>query len=106
MVKKTYTIRNPNGLDCVASALIVSVSNKFKSNISVSYKNLKADAKSLFSLMRLEAGKGSSVTVIVSGIDEEQAIDKLEWAFSLELEDEIKNASVNEYDADEDSTKW
>ena len=55
----------------------VELANKFASKIEVSNGNLTVDAKSIMSVMRLAATKGTVLVITASGQDAEQATREL-----------------------------
>ncbi len=55
---------------------VVELANQFESEIFVEGDNYKIDAKSLMGLLAT-IKRNSAITIIVKGIDEEEAIKKL-----------------------------
>lgn len=78
MIKKDFEVKNEMGLHARAAALFVQTTNKFASDIFVEKNNERVNAKSIMGIMALGISKDSKITIIVNGIDEEEAIEELE----------------------------
>ena len=76
-VRKDFEIINKLGLHARAAATLVRVAGAFESNISLSRKGMVVDGKSILGMMSLAAAKGSIITVICSGPDQQEAIDAI-----------------------------
>ena len=59
-------------------ALLVQVASQFESNIYVEVEDKKVNAKSIMGMMTLSIVPGEEVTIITIGVDEEEAMDKIE----------------------------
>ena len=78
MVKKEIDIINKLGLHARAAAKFVTLASVFDSDIQLERNGRKVNGKSIMGVMMLAAGKGSQLTLIVSGNDENEAVEKLE----------------------------
>lgn len=81
MKKKELLIENKLGLHARAAAQIVKSSNAYASKITLIKDDLEVDGKSIMGIMMLAAAKGSTVTALALGADEDQAIEGLERLF-------------------------
>jgi phosphocarrier protein HPr len=70
-------IKNDVGLHARPAALFVQTASKFNSTITVKNGEIKANAKSLLSVLTLGAGNGAVITVIAEGQDAGQALKAL-----------------------------
>ena len=77
MLQREVEIVNKLGLHARASAKLTQLAAKFESDVQVMRNNRKVNAKSIMGVMMLAAGKGSKITVEISGPDEEQAMDAI-----------------------------
>lgn len=77
MIKRDFEIKNAMGLHARAAALFVQTTNKFASDIFVEKDGEQVNAKSIMGIMALGISQNSSITIIVNGIDEEEAIEEL-----------------------------
>lgn len=77
MVEKTIEITNPTGLHARPAALFVQTAGKFTSNIWIKVGDKKVNAKSIMGLISLAVSKGTVVTIIADGEDEEVAINEI-----------------------------
>ena len=76
-MKKRITIVNKLGLHARAAAKIVTLTNKYKSNVQIKNGEKVADAKSIMKLLMLSAPKGTELTIIANGDDESTALKSL-----------------------------
>jgi phosphocarrier protein len=77
VISRQATIPNKYGLHARPAMQFVETANKYSSKIQVSNGVLNVDAKSIMSVMRLAATKGTVLTVQADGADAEQAIAEL-----------------------------
>jgi phosphocarrier protein len=77
MQRRELEIINKLGLHARASAKLTQLAARFESDVQVMRNNRKVNAKSIMGVMMLAAGKGSKITVEISGPDEEQAMDAI-----------------------------
>ncbi len=81
MRKKELLIENKLGLHARAAAQIVKSASVYSSKIVFVKDGLEVDGKSIMGIMMLAAAKGSTVSLHVSGEDEERAVEGLERLF-------------------------
>ena len=77
MQDKTVTIVHKLGLHARAAAKFVTLASSFASDIRLARNGQEVNGKSIMGVMMLAASRGSDITLIASGDDEGQAIDKL-----------------------------
>lgn len=94
MKQVELVIQNQTGLHARPAKVLVNLAKQFKSNISLLHGAKKANAKSMVSVLTLGAGKGSNVTLVVDGADEDQALADVEAAIRAGLGDEDHAAPV------------
>ncbi|MDD4519912.1 MAG: HPr family phosphocarrier protein [Alphaproteobacteria bacterium] len=78
MQEKVLKIQNKKGLHARAAALFVKTVDTFLSKVKVTKDDLTVDGDSIMGLMTLGASKDTEVLVSVDGIDEKEALDKIE----------------------------
>ena len=78
MISKNITINIPTDMEERPVALLVQVASQFESNIYVEFEDKKVNAKSIMGMMTLSIVPGEEVTIITKGVDEEEAMDKIE----------------------------
>ncbi|MGB9794207.1 HPr family phosphocarrier protein [Caldisericum exile] len=78
MLTKTFTVKNKVGLHARPAAVLVQTANKFKSDIKIEKDGKVVSAKSILGVLSLGAEKGSTITVTVDGVDEEEALKTIE----------------------------
>ena len=77
-MERTVQIANKLGLHARAAAKLVTLAQKFKSEIHIRKDNREVSGKSIMGVMMLAAGKGSRITLRAEGPDAEKALDALE----------------------------
>lgn len=77
MAEKVVTVNIKPGLQARQAALFVQEANCFTSDIFLKKEERQVNAKSIMGVMSLAIAKGTKVSLIVNGSDEEQAIASL-----------------------------
>ena len=77
MITKEVIIENQVGLHARPATFFIQKANEFKSSIWVEKDDRRVNAKSLLGVLSLGIVKGTTVTIIADGADEEQAIDAI-----------------------------
>lgn len=78
MLSKTITVQNQVGLHARPATFFIQKANEFKSSIWVEKEERKVNAKSLLGVLSLGITKGTAITIITDGTDEEEALSALE----------------------------
>jgi phosphocarrier protein len=84
---KELLVQNKMGIHARPAAMIVRVTNKFKSEILVEKEEEQVNGKSIMGLMMLAAAKGSLVKFIATGDDAPQMLQELEQLFSRKFDE-------------------
>ena len=77
MVSKDVIVQNQVGLHARPATFFIQKANNFKSSIWVSKDDRKVNAKSLLGVLSLGIIKGTTITIIADGEDEDEAIKVL-----------------------------
>ena len=77
MISKEVIINNPVGLHARPATFFIQKANEFKSSIWVEKEDRRVNAKSLLGVLSLGIVKGTAITLIADGADEEAAISTL-----------------------------
>jgi len=77
-MERTLQIVNQLGLHARAAAKLVTLAQKFKSDVRVTKDGREVSGKSIMGVMMLAAAKGSRVTFRAEGPDAEKALDAIE----------------------------
>lgn len=77
-VKGILTIKNDRGLHTRPSTELVKCAGLFRSQIFLSYKKLRVNAKSLLGVLMLAATKGVKLKIEAEGQDAEKAVEALQ----------------------------
>ena len=78
MQEKELVIENKAGLHARPAALFVQTANKFASQIMVVRGAQEVNGKSIMGIMMLAAGKGTRIKITAAGVDEKEALERLE----------------------------
>ncbi|MCL1997474.1 MAG: HPr family phosphocarrier protein [Turicibacter sp.] len=81
----SHTITSVYGMHARPAGNLVKLARTIDSQITITSKEKKGDAKKLFSLMELGIKKGDIVSVSVEGRDEDEAIKIIEEFFAENL---------------------
>lgn len=81
MERFEVVLTNAHGLHARPAGMLVQTSGKFKSDINILKGEIKANAKSLLSMMKLAASKGDHLTVEINGEDADDAAKALKALF-------------------------
>jgi phosphocarrier protein HPr len=76
-VTRQAEIVNKYGLHARPAMQFVELANRFNCGIEISKPPLTVDAKSIMSVMRLAATKGTILTINADGEDAEEAVEAL-----------------------------
>ena len=77
MITKEVVINNQVGLHARPATFFIQRANEFKSSIWVEKDERRVNAKSLLGVLSLGIVKGTAITIIADGTDEEEAIATL-----------------------------
>jgi catabolite repression HPr-like protein len=77
MVERLVEVKLKTGLQARQAALFVQEANRFTADIFLKKDNRQVNAKSIMGIMSLAIARGTSVTLVAEGIDEEQALSTL-----------------------------
>jgi len=78
MQRKKITIINKLGLHARAAAKLVQTAAGYESDIFLIHNGRRVSGKSIMGIMMLAASKGTTIDVVTSGRDEEQAMADVE----------------------------
>ena len=77
MYTREITVKNEVGLHARPATYFIQKANEFKSSIWVEKDERRVNAKSLLGVLSLGIVKGTAITIIADGADEEEAIATL-----------------------------
>ena len=77
MQQKEIEIINKLGLHARAAAKLVTLAQRFMSEVKVSRNGQEVNGKSIMGVMMLAAAKGCMITLTIEGEDEAQAMQEL-----------------------------
>ena len=72
MIQTELEIINKLGLHARASAKLTQLATKFASEVWIMRNNKRVNGKSIMGVMMLAAGKGSHITLEITGTDEQE----------------------------------
>lgn len=77
MVETNVEVKLKSGLQARQAALFVQEANRYKSEVYLQKEEKKVNAKSIMGIMSLAIARGTTVTLIADGKDENEALDGL-----------------------------
>lgn len=77
MISKEIIVQNQVGLHARPATFFIQKANEFTSGIWIAKDDRKVNAKSLLGVLSLGVTRGTSITVIADGADEEAAVNEL-----------------------------
>ena len=77
MFLKEVVVQNQVGLHARPATFFIQKANEYKSNIWVEKDERNVNAKSLLGILSLGITRGTSITVVAEGPDEEEAVTAL-----------------------------
>ncbi len=75
MLNRNFTIINRLGLHARAAAQFVKTASQFSAEVTLAKDDIEVNGKSIMGILLLAAPKGTEVSVVVDGSDEEQAMN-------------------------------
>ncbi|MDH7514753.1 MAG: HPr family phosphocarrier protein [Bacteroidota bacterium] len=73
MIERTVTIKNKAGLHTRPAAGLVKLASRFRSEFFIRKDGIEINGKSIIGVMTLAAERGSQLTLVFDGEDEEEA---------------------------------
>lgn len=74
MINQNFIIKNRLGLHARAAAQLVQTANQFTSEVTLLKEDVEVNGKSIMGILLLAAPKGTEISVVVNGPDEERAM--------------------------------
>ena len=87
MYVKEAIVNNQVGLHARPATFFIQKANEFKSSIWVEREDRRVNAKSLLGVLSLGIVKGTTVSLIADGADEEAAVEALVELINTEFDD-------------------
>lgn len=78
MISRDVTIKNSVGLHARPATFFIQKANSYRSSIWVEREDRRVNAKSLLGVLSLGIVKGTTITLIADGSDENDALNGLE----------------------------
>ena len=73
MIKEDIEVKNKLGIHARPAAMIAQEAGKFKSQIFITKDGMEINAKSIMGIMMLAAERGSTITLQITGADQQAA---------------------------------
>ena len=78
MVEKQFKVIDATGIHARPASMLVSVANKFESDINLIHNEKKVNLKSILGVMSFGIGMGEEFKISAEGSDEQDALEALE----------------------------
>ncbi|HHV33540.1 MAG TPA: HPr family phosphocarrier protein [Acholeplasma sp.] len=76
-MKKDFIVTSESGIHARPATELVRVASMFKSDIKMTARDQTIDMKSIMGVMSLGMYGGQKFTLVVEGVDEEEAMEKI-----------------------------
>lgn len=86
-IERVLKVQNQMGIHARPAAMIVRVTNRFKSEVFFEKDDEQVNGKSIMGLMMLAAGKDSEIKTLASGPDAAECLDALEDLFASKFDE-------------------
>ena len=73
-MERTFNISNDQGIHARPATELVQKANAFFCDITLTCNNVSVDMKSIMGVLSLGVTKGSTITIVTTGVDAEQAM--------------------------------
>jgi phosphocarrier protein len=80
-IEKDIEVINKLGLHARPSSMLVKLTTQFQSDIYIRKDSDEVNGKSIMGIITLAAGKGTILRFIISGVDAQEAMDRIEQLF-------------------------
>lgn len=77
-MKKNFVVTSEQGIHARPATELVMVANQFESDVMIESNDRSADMKSIMGLMSLGLYRGQKFSIVATGDDNAEAIDKIE----------------------------
>ncbi|MBO0602251.1 HPr family phosphocarrier protein [Sporosarcina sp. E16_3] len=77
MAERIVEVKLKSGLQARQAALFVQEANRFLADVFLKREERQVNAKSIMGIMSLAIARGTTITLIAEGSDEEQALESL-----------------------------
>ena len=77
MAERIVEVKLKSGLQARQAALFVQEANRFLADVFLKKEERQVNAKSIMGIMSLAIARGTTITLIAEGVDEEQALESL-----------------------------
>ncbi len=77
MAERIVEVKLKSGLQARQAALFVQEANRFLADVFLKKEERQVNAKSIMGIMSLAIARGTTITLIAEGSDEEQALESL-----------------------------
>ena len=77
MFLQEVVVQNQVGLHARPATFFIQKANEYKSSVWIEKDEKRVNAKSLLGVLSLGVTKGTNITIIADGVDEEKAVGEL-----------------------------
>ncbi len=88
MVRAEATIINKLGLHARPASKLVKIASRGKSEVTMIHKGQRANGRSILGVILLQAYNGATITIEVSGADEQEVLDNILALIANKFEEE------------------
>jgi phosphotransferase system HPr (HPr) family protein len=83
--RQTVIVISENGLHLVPCSRIAQTASQFECTVHITHEDTTVDAKNIFDLMTLNAGRGSTLEIEAHGAGSAELVEKLARLFETDF---------------------
>ncbi len=88
MKSQTIEIENKLGIHARPASMIVQKAMEFEAELFLQHNETRVNGKSILSVMMLAAEKGTPITIIAEGKDENNAVEEIIKLFKMKFNED------------------
>jgi len=85
MISKEYIIIDPHGMHARPATALLRLARQFKSDFNMKKDGNKIQMKSMLNILSLSLKCGDTISVIIEGDDESEAVGAFDYFFNEEM---------------------
>ena len=85
MISKDYLIIDPHGMHARPATALLRLARKFKSDFSLKKDGKLVQMKSMLNILSVSAKCGDTISIIIEGEDESEAVAAFDYFFNEEM---------------------
>jgi phosphocarrier protein HPr len=85
MISKNYMIIDPHGMHARPATALIKLARQYKSSFSLKNEEKLIQMKSMLNILSIAAKYGDTISIIIEGEDESEAVAAFDYFFNEEM---------------------